>query len=69
MSNFVFDKGNLSARMEKDILGSWWGRNQRGARLPIVAHVFRSEDGYHSRSLAGRGHINTEQAGVSVVTT
>src|SRR3972149_6360760 len=58
MPNFVFDEGNLSARMENNIFGSWRGRNQRGTRLPIVAHIFRGEDGHDSRSLASLGHID-----------
>src|SRR3989304_5107468 len=50
MPNFVFDEGNLSGRMENNIFGSWRGRNQRGTRLPIVAHIFRGEGCNHSRS-------------------
>ncbi len=68
MSNLVFDQRNLAARIEHDILGGRRRRNQRGPRLPIVAHIFGREDGNHARSLAGGAHIKAEQAGVGVVT-
>jgi hypothetical protein len=67
MMDFVFDEGNLPARMEDHILGGWGRRNQRGARLPVVAHVFRCENGDHARASASRGNVKTEQAGVGIV--
>ena len=59
--------GTWRREWNDDVLGRGRRRDQRRARLPVVAHVLGREDGYHARPLPGGGHIDAQQAGMSVV--